>query len=277
MGTLQDQLASGSKISRPSDDPTAAVKGMGYRSTLTQNGQFSRNMNEVNGWLEASDTALTETNNALQRVKDLTIQASTDSVTSDDRQAILKEIDQIRLQLRDIANTQQGDKYIFSGTDTTTPLYSTPNEDGGADDVLPVLNGNNNTVDIEVYNGVTFSVNTPGKDTFSSIDEMMKNLQMALNDPTSTGSDIETFITQSTKLSDKVLQLQASVGAKENRVDTMMDRLSTQNISVTKQLSNNEDVEYEDAITQLITEQSTHQAALSVGSKIIQATLVDFL
>ena len=85
------------------------------------------------------------------------------------------------------------------------------------------------------------------------------------------------MITKVQTQSDAVLKVQAGVGAKQNRVDTMMDRLSSQKISVTKQLSNNEDVEYEQAITQLITEESIHRAALSVGAKIIRPSLVDFL
>ncbi|GEK31440.1 flagellar hook-associated protein FlgL [Kurthia zopfii] len=272
MGKLQQQLSSGSKLTRPSDDPVAAVKGMGYRTTLVKNDQFTRNMNEVNGWLDASDSALTQTNNALKRVKDLMVQASNDTNTDDDRKAMQKEIDQIRQQIRDVANTQQGDTYIFSGTDVRKPLFA----NAGAKDPLPTLQGNMSTVEVEVYDGITFGVNTPAKELFQNIDSMMNEIQQEL-DGGATGEGIGKMITKVQTQSDAVLKVQAGVGAKQNRVDTMMDRLSSQKISVTKQLSNNEDVEYEQAITQLITEESIHRAALSVGAKIIRPSLVDFL
>lgn len=276
MGKLQQQLSSGSKLTRPSDDPVAAVKGMGFRTTLVKNDQFSRNMNEVNGWLDASDSALTQTNNALKRVKDLMVQASNDTNTDDDRKAMQKEIDQIRQQIRDVANTQQGDTYIFSGTDVRKPLFADSAANAGANDPLPTLQGNMSTVEVEVYDGIAFGVNTPGQELFKDIDKMMNDIQKALNDG-ATGEDISKMITKVQTQSDAVLKVQAGVGAKQNRVDTMMDRLSSQKISVTKQLSNNEDVEYEQAITQLITEESIHRAALSVGAKIIRPSLVDFL
>lgn len=57
----------------------------------------------------------------------------------------------------------------------------------------------------------------------------------------------------------------------------MENRLSIREVSVTKQLSNNEDVDYAKAITEMVTSESIHQASLSVGSKIIQQTLVDFI
>lgn len=276
MGKLQEQLASGSKLTRPSDDPVAAVKGMGYRTTLDKNEQYTRNMNEVHGWLETTDTTLTQTNNALTRVKDLVTQAASDTLTSEDRLAIQQEIDQIRLQLRDVANTQQGERYIFSGTDTTTPLFADSSANATANDTLPTLQGNDKTVEIEVYDGIKFEVNSNGKDLFSGIDAMMQKVQQGLL-PGGSAENLSNLIKDVSTQSDKVLQAQATVGAKSNRMDTMMDRLSSQNLTVTKQLSNNEDIDYEKSITDLITEQSIHQAALSVGSKIIQRTLVDFL
>jgi flagellar hook-associated protein 3 FlgL len=57
----------------------------------------------------------------------------------------------------------------------------------------------------------------------------------------------------------------------------MINRLATQEVAVTKQLSDNEDIDYERVITEMITQESIHQAALSVGAKIIQSTLVDFI
>ncbi|WP_338009850.1 hypothetical protein [Lysinibacillus boronitolerans] len=57
----------------------------------------------------------------------------------------------------------------------------------------------------------------------------------------------------------------------------MDNRLQTQEIIATKQMSANEDIDYEKTITDMITQESIHNAALSVGAKIIQPTLVDFL
>ena len=71
--------------------------------------------------------------------------------------------------------------------------------------------------------------------------------------------------------------MRAVVGARQNRLELMGNRLSSQEINVTKQLSENEDTDYSKAITELTTAESIHQASLSVGAKIIQQTLVDFI
>lgn len=274
MGKLQEQLSSGSKLTKPSDDPVASVKGMGYRTTLAKNEQYTRNMNEVNSWLDTTDSTLSEVNKALQRVKDIVTQAANDTNTPEDREAMQKEVDQLRLQIRDLANTQQGNKYLFSGTATDQPLFAASSVNAGANDPLPTLGGNDKSVDIEIYEGITFQINENGRQLFKDIDGMMQKVQQGLK---GTGSDLSNLIGMVSAQNDKVLEMQAGVGAKQNRIDVMTDRLSSQKINVTKQISNNEDVEYEDAITQLITEESIHRAALSVGAKIIQPTLVDFL
>lgn len=274
MGKLQEQLSSGSKLTKPSDDPVASVKGMGYRTTLAKNEQYTRNMNEVNSWLDTTDSTLSEVNKALQRVKDIVTQAANDTNTPEDREAMQKEVDQLRMQIRDLANTQQGGKYLFAGTATDQPLFADSSVNADANDPLPTLGGNDNSVDIEIYEGITFQINENARGLFEGIDKMMQQVQQGLK---GTGADLSNLVGTVSAQTDKVLEMQAGVGAKQNRIDVMTDRLSSQKINVTKQISNNEDVEYEDAITQLITEESIHRAALSVGAKIIQPTLVDFL
>lgn len=123
MSQLQDQLNSGSKITRPSDDPVIAVKGMDYRTQLAKNEQYSRNMNEVHSWLDTTDEALDQVGNALHRVQELITQAANDTNTEDERTNIAVELKQLQLQIRDVANTKVGSDYIFSGTNTSSALF----------------------------------------------------------------------------------------------------------------------------------------------------------
>ena len=76
---------------------------------------------------------------------------------------------------------------------------------------------------------------------------------------------------------DKVLTTRADIGARQNRVEMMGNRLDSQEAAAKKQMSENEDIDYEKTITEMLTQESIHRAALSVGSRIIQPSLVDFL
>ncbi|MCG7433834.1 flagellar hook-associated protein FlgL [Lysinibacillus fusiformis] len=277
MSKLQDQINSGSKITRPSDDPVIAVKGMGNRRDLAKVEQYTRNMITAGSWLDSTDESLNQVGEQMKRVRELVIQAATDSNTSEDRDKIKKEIDQIRQQLQDVGNTNIGGSYIFSGTRTNEPLFI-----GGA--INP--NTNQESVKVEIYDGIQLSVNTPGKDLFNNIDDMMGKISDLLGDPTKTGAEIGDMLggvsssstdDDITAMHNKVLAAQADIGARQNRVEMMENRLGIREVSVTKQLRDNESVDYAKAITEMVTHESIHQAALSVGSKIIQQTLVDFI
>ncbi|NLY80405.1 MAG: flagellar hook-associated protein FlgL [Lysinibacillus sp.] len=278
MGKLQDQITSGKKFTRPSDDPVSTVKGMSYRTDLNKAEQFTRNMLTVNSWLDTTDDALDQVGSALHRVKELVVQAANDTNTPEDRDKIKVEIEQIRLQLRDLANTKVADKYIFSGTKTHSPVFKEGENTINADI-------NDKEVTIEVFDGITMKVNTNGDELFKDIDDFMKEVYDLL-DSGATGEQITEALGMElnggtipglNQLYEDVLSHRADVGARQNRVEMMTNRLSKHEINITKQMSENEDIDYAKAITEMVTSESIHQAALSVGAKIIQQTLVDFI
>jgi flagellar hook-associated protein 3 FlgL len=276
LGKYQEQLTTGKKITRPSDDPVVAMKGIAYREDLARIQQYQRNIGEVHNWIDSADDALDKVGLALQRVQELVVQASSDTATPEDRKKIADEIDQIQKHIVDVANTKVGGKYIFNGADTKNPLFvGYPGELGFA------VNGNQSDVVIEVFEGITLDVNIDGKTLFgdgtNGIIGMLNNLKTALNDPNSTGNTISNYLSQVEAQQDALLSARSELGAKQNRVEMMENRLSTQEVIATKVMSNNEDIDYEKTITELISQESVHRAALSVGARIIQPTLVDFL
>lgn len=285
MADLQQQISTGSKLLRPSDDPVAVTKAMNYRTQLEKNEQFTDNTAKATSWLDATDDALGQVTSALQRVQELVTQAANDTNNDEDRQAMLKEIDQIRQQIRDVANTQLGEQYLFSGTKTKTPLYTDSSLNSKAGETLQQedLGGNNEAISYEVFDGVVLDINTSGAQLFSQVDSVLERIQTALLDEdtdtagSTSGKAIGDMLGELTIVQDAVSAERSTIGAKQNRVDMMKDRLALQKEVLTKAQSDAEDVEYEEAITNLITQESIHNASLSVGGRIIQQTLVDFI
>lgn len=283
MSKYQDMLDSGKVITRPSDDPVVAVKGMGYRIDLDKNQQYQRNLREANTWLDTTDEALDQVGGALKRVKELIVQAANDTNTADERQKINAEMQQIKEQLRDIANTKVGENYIFSGTHTNQPLYI--DETGPQNPAITT--GRDKPIEINVFDGISMNINTSGADLFENIDGFMTHVTTLLESGASgpeIGNALGLEVTNGANkipgldgIYENTLTVRADVGARQNRVEMMENRLSLQEVNVTKQLSANEDTDYAKTITDMVTQESIHQAALSVGAKIIQQTLVDFI
>lgn len=123
LAKLQEQISTGSKLLRPSDNPVGVAKAMSYRTQLTQNEQYEENLDTATKWLDSTDTALGSMSSAMQRVQELVTQAANDTNQTVDRAQMLKEIEQIYEEIKDLGNTKIGDTYIFSGARTNEPLY----------------------------------------------------------------------------------------------------------------------------------------------------------
>ena len=189
MSNLQDQITSGRKFTRASEDPVAATKGMQYRVQLDKVEQFTRNLNEAYSWVDTTDTALSDVSSSLTRIQELVTQAANDTNTAEEREKIAIEVNQIKEQIRDVANTQVGGKFIFSGTNTHTALF----KDGVIADST-VKTGLQNSVEIEVGEGITIPINIEGYDLFKGIDEMLDKVLSTtggLNDPNATGDGLD--------------------------------------------------------------------------------------
>lgn len=123
MQTLQEQLSSGRALNRPSDNPSAAVAAMQYRSDISRTTQYQRNAQDGLSWLGSADTTLTGSLELLGRARDLTVTGSTASSSPESRNALAVEIDQLRDTLLAVANTQQLGRPLFGGTTTSPTAY----------------------------------------------------------------------------------------------------------------------------------------------------------
>ncbi|WP_406944705.1 flagellar hook-associated protein FlgL [Halobacillus sp. SY10] len=270
MGKYQEQLSTGKKISRPSQDPVVAMKGINYRQQVTEVEQFQRNIGEVHNWMDNSDAALDKATQAMQRVRELTVQASNDIYDEGQRENIAKEIRQLKEHIGSIANTKVNDKYIFNGSNTTEAPFD-------MDDLEGSEPPGNDPVNIEVSSGVKLQTNvTPGNVFNQQLFEDLENFASALEGDTTEG-ELGDFIESFDGHIGNIVNERADLGARMNRVELIEDRLESQKVSATKMMSDNEDADIEKVITNLKTQESVHRAAMGVGARIIQPTLMDFL
>lgn len=270
MGTYQDQLATGKKINRPSDDPVVAMKGMHYRTNLTEVEQYQRNISEAYQWMENSEAGIEQGTQVLQRVRELMVQAGNGTNGPEDLKAIGAEIKQLKEDLVGSANTQVAGKYIFNGTETKTPPV-TLNADGTV-----AVTIDSSAFEIEVSKDVKLKANIDNNNVFNKeLFDVMDSIEKALTSGDMSGSD-----DMLSKLDDRIDIMnaeRAELGARYNRLELIEDRVGKQEVVATRILSDNEDADLEKVIIDLTAQESLHRAALSVGARIIQPSLMDFL
>nr|WP_309098561.1 flagellar hook-associated protein FlgL [Fredinandcohnia onubensis] len=269
LGKYQDQLNTGKKITKPSDDPVIAIKGMRYRTDLTEVEQYKRNLSEAYTWMESADDAMDKMTQALQRVRELTVQASTGTNGPDEKKSIAIEIEQLKEHIATIANTKVGNRYIFNGTNTTeAPVDLSAN-------AIPTAS---NDVLLEVSKGVHMNVNVKSTDLLkgSNPNDIFTELDNLITDLNADG-DVGKYLGSLEGHLTNVVGTRADLGARYNRVELINERLGSQEVIANKIISENEDADMEKVIINLTTSEALHRAALSAGSRIIQPTLLDFL
>lgn len=267
MNTYLEQMSTGKKINRPSQDPVIAVKGINFRKQVEQISQYKRNASEIHSWMDNSDAALDKTTHTLQRVRELTLQANNSHYGADERESIKQEIEQLMDHLVELANTSVNDRYIFNGTNTAEK----PVEYDGTN---ITVNHNTDSFFIPISNQTSIQANVdPSKvftqEMFDDLKELIARLE--------NGDDLNTSLGAIDNHLNNTINARAELGARMNRLELIENRLDEQEIIATRTMSENEDIHMEEAITNLITQESLHRAALAAGSRIIQPTLIDFL
>ncbi len=124
LATLQEQLSSGKAINRPSDNPIGSVNAMDLRSALAYRNQASRNTDNGSTYLAVLDTTLMGYDDLFQSVRESALQGASDTMLPEDRRYVNNEVNEILLQMVNMANTTYKGDFIFSGTDTNLPPYS---------------------------------------------------------------------------------------------------------------------------------------------------------
>ncbi|MGG4448939.1 flagellar hook-associated protein FlgL [Brevibacillus porteri] len=275
MDKLQDQLASGKKIAKPSDDPVVAARGMFYRSSLMENDQYKRNVDEAKSWLDMTDSTMDEVGNVIKRIKEILVYSGDGAISPDDLKTMGSEVQELKNHLGTLANQQINGKYIFAGTDTNKAPFD-PTANAGKGDFVST---NSSLINLEVSQNVFVTSNINAQKIFNFPDNannMFKVLDNVITE-LSNGRGASQFITGMDQQYDKLLAERATLGASVNRVELIADRLKTQDVSITELMSKNEDADMAGVMTDLKMQESVHSAALGSGARIIQPTLLDFL
>ncbi len=120
----QNEVATGLRVQKPSDDPVAAVKILQLEQTKSANTQFGVNISTATTRLEQEEQALADSERILQRVYELTVQANSSALSQSDRQSIASELVELNKQLADIGNSKDAnDEFLFSGLSTGTQPF----------------------------------------------------------------------------------------------------------------------------------------------------------
>ncbi|MFN8847621.1 MAG: flagellin [Bdellovibrionales bacterium] len=111
------QLASGTRITRSADDAAGLAISENLKSQIRSYGQAGRNANDGISLIQTAEGGLGEISNILTRLRELGIQAASDTVSDRERKLIDKEVQQLKSESQRIAvSTKFGNQQLIDGT-----------------------------------------------------------------------------------------------------------------------------------------------------------------
>ncbi len=138
LSTLQNQAATGKRITKPSDDPTASAKILLNRTENKNMEQFDKGIFNAKTFLESTESALSQLGEVLVRAKELAIQGASDTNGGTPREMIAAEVEQMYSSVVEMSNRRVGDRYMFAGHKTLTAPFNRDGEYSGDDGEIKI-------------------------------------------------------------------------------------------------------------------------------------------
>jgi flagellar hook-associated protein 3 FlgL len=269
-------ITSGMIYRLPSDAPVELTHALGVRSSINGSSQMLKNIKYAQGWVKATESAVTGIQDRLLRAKTLAVQGANDSQSPESRQAIAVEIKAIREEIVALGNTQLGGRYLFGGTRTTgyergeAPFVL---EDDGRVRYL----GNREGLAVETAPGRSTRMNLDGHSAimqsglFDALDTLYNGLV------SNSRPDIDTSIgdiDSSLEWINSQITVTGSQANTFNQMEAMNDNLK---FTGTERLSDIQDTDIIEAINELKASETSYQAALASSAKVMNLSLADYL
>lgn len=284
LAKTQEQLSTGKQIVKPSDSPDKASLVTRLESELARQASYQNTLKSVNTRLQSEETALKNTSDVLLRIKELSIQASSDTLAPADRQSLALEVTSLKEQILSLANSQDTNgNYLFSGSRVGQPAFG---QDASGQ---VVYQGDQARMKVAVGDNRRMNMNMPGSDAFVKVvrtdstgQKTAVSFFQALDDlsnaiKNSNHAKMQSGIAEMDSLQQGTSDALAQVGTDMNVVDmqnSVLDEV-TLRLKITK--SDTEDLDYTSAITKMNKDQLALEAAQSSFAKISQLSLFKYM
>lgn len=266
------ELATGSTINKPSDDPAGSALLTQILDQSSQVDSFQKSMSSVSGGLQTADSTLNSVTTALQRAISLGVEGANGTLSASDRTDIATELTGIQAQLVSLANTSYQGQFIFSGTAQAQPFVTDPLAPSGVR-----YSGNSGVNTVAIGNNYQLQMNLPGSqifngagaDVFQSIHGLITSLQ--------TNSGIDTAVVEVGKAFNYVTDQRVFYGNALNQIAAQQTFLNSEKLNLTSQENTVQSADLAAVATQLANDRTAQTAALAAIGRISQTSLFDYL
>lgn len=199
---ISEKVATEKNINQASDDPIGATKILNIRKGMAENAQYEKNIETCNTWLSTAESTLSSASDLLVSAQEIAVGQATATATAATRTNAAASVESIIEEMQNLANTKQGDHYLFSGTRNDTAPFSAEQMNATIE-AAKAVSGNtfsgtaisggaytanvNNTYALKITNAgalaaATCQISTDGGKTWNGVDLSMASGTVNLGD-----------------------------------------------------------------------------------------------
>ena len=265
LARLQQQAATGRRVSTVSDAPVDAGEIMRLQSQVRDIGQFRRNQTSATTRLSAEDVSLKAVSDLLTRARAAAESVASDDLTDPVRQTALETVRQIRDQIVSLGNTQVGSDYIFAGGNSTAPAFAA---DGS-------YLGDSLSRDVEIGPGVRVATTDPGNRMIAGALDALADLGAQL--AAGTNADVKAALPALDAARQTALAVQAQAGARLQQITAAGQALAQQSATLLDRRDALQNVDPTEAALEVVNAQSALERAYAAIGKVLSTNLLDSL
>jgi len=263
------QVSSGKKLTQLSDSPEGSAILISLNEQQSEIDQYQSNIDTGSYFLGMADSTLNEVNNLVTSIYTNGSQAASELTSSDARAVLAADIRSLRDQILSLANTQARGRYIFAGSNVTSPPFVLNGD-------TAFYQGNGNINSIVVNDGMEVEQGVAGSAAFSSVFSAIESLLTAMDANDLSG--IQTALGQFSSALSDLGQARGQIGSGLSALENIGTALTSRETNLKAEQSKIEDADLAQAAVHLKQTQTALETAISAGGSILeQRNLFDIL
>lgn len=299
LNRLSLRAASGQKYQKGSEDPVSSLKSMIVKKDLARNSMFQSNIGDVNSILSEVEAGVKQTSSILTDALEKVLQGKSDTYEAD-RGIIAQTLKNYQSEILDISNTKFTDKYIFGGN-SSNELPFTFDASGN---LLYHGIDVNTTADFKdepiyydiglgfkadsagnIIEGTAFNLSNPGSELMGTgvdLNGLPNNIYNLIGDiakkfENNDMTDMSIYAEKLEDLKEEMLVKYTNVGQKSSFVAFLEKRHESTETNLFEKQNGIEGVDSARAIIEFNSQRDAYNAALQMGSNILQMSLLDYM
>jgi flagellar hook-associated protein 3 FlgL len=268
-----EQLATGKRVNRASDDPVAAALLTVNQAQAAATDQYLQNLTTLQSQMQTADSTLNSVETALNRAITLGVEGATGTMSDANRTSLANEVAGIQAQMMGLANVSFQGRFVFAGTATATqPFVSDDSAFSGV-----AYQGNNGANLVDIGNGVKVQVNLPGAQIFmgpgGNVFQALHDLQNALG----SGTAVDAAVSEVRAAYDHVSAQRVFYGNALSVMDGQQSYLQSEKVELASRQASLGDADLAVVATQFNQATLARNTTLAAAARILQSSLFDYL